>query len=184
MVETPSPIVVLGIGNLLMHDDGVGIHLIRKLEENYIFKPQVPLIDGGTMGSELLPYFEADKIVIVDAVNFNEAPGFVGTIENDDILTRLTTKLSMHHLGLTDVLSQVKLLGITPAEIYLVGVQPETMLEMTMELSDAVAEQLDKMVEIVRLKLKEWGVDSRLMTVDEKKNSTTNLHRLNTDKVV
>lgn len=162
MVETPSPIVVLGIGNLLMHDDGVGIHLIRILEENYIFEPQVPLIDGGTMGSDLLPYFESDKIIIVDAVNFDEAPGFVGIIENDDILTRLSTKLSMHHLGLTDVLSQVKLLGITPAEIYLVGVQPEAMLEMTMELSDVVSAQLEKMIEIVCLKLNDWGVKSRL----------------------
>jgi len=184
MVETPSPIVVLGIGNILMHDDGVGIHLIRKLEENYIFEPQVPLIDGGTMGSELLPYFEADKIVIVDAVNFDEAPGFVGIIENDDILTRLTTKLSMHHLGLTDVLSQVKLLGITPAEIYLVGVQPEPLIEMNMKLSDAVAAQLDKMVEIVMLKLDEWGIESRLKTDDERNNSVTDPHRLDTDKVV
>lgn len=181
MVAAPSPIVVLGIGNLLMHDDGVGIHLIRKLEENYVFEPQIPLIDGGTMGSELLPYFEADKIIIVDAVNFDESPGFVGTIENDDILTRLTTKLSMHHLGLTDVLSQVKLLGITPAEIYLVGVQPEAMLEMNMDLSPEVSAQLDKMIEIVRAKLKEWGIESRLRTAEEKQELPVDVNRIDTN---
>jgi len=158
-----SDIKVLGIGNLLMHDDGAGIHTINMLIENYAFEPEIQLIDGGTMGSELLPIFEeADKLIIVDAVNFNEKPGFIGTIENDDILTRLMTKLSMHHLGLTDVLSQVKLLDIEPSQIYLVGIQPEELNEMTMELSEAVSSRMDKMVEIVRGKLSEWGVESRL----------------------
>jgi len=72
------------------------------------------------------------------------------------------TKLSMHHLGLTDVLSQVKLLDIEPSQIYLVGIQPEELNEMTMELSEAVSSRMEKMVEIVRGKLSEWGVESRL----------------------
>ncbi len=111
------------------------------------------------MGSELLPIFEeSEKIIIVDAVNFNKEPGFIGTIENDDILKKLMTKLSMHHLGLTDVLSQVKLLDIEPDQIYLVGIQPEDLNELTMELSEAVAFRLNKMIEVVLLKLKDWGV--------------------------
>ena len=68
------------------------------------------------------------------------------------------TKLSMHHLGLTDVLSQVKLLDIEPSQIYLVGIQPEDLNELTMELSEAVLKRMDKMIEVVLLKLKEWGV--------------------------
>ena len=155
-------ITVLGIGNLLMHDDGAGIHAVQKLMNNYTFKPEIQLIDGGTMGSELLPIFEeADKLIIVDAVHFNEEPGFIGTIENDDILSRLMTKLSMHHLGLTDVLSQVKLLDIEPSQIYLVGIQPEDLNELTMELSEAVLKRLDKMLEVVLLKLQDWGVSAQ-----------------------
>ena len=154
-------ITVLGIGNLLMHDDGVGIHAIQTLMEKYSFEPTIRLIDGGTMGSELLPIFEeSEKIIIVDAVNFNKEPGFIGTIENDDILKRLMTKLSMHHLGLTDVLSHVKLLDIEPDQIYLVGIQPEDLNELTMELSEAVASRLDRMIEVVILKLKEWGIEA------------------------
>ena len=157
-----TSITVLGIGNLLMHDDGAGIHAVQKLMDNYSFEPAIQLIDGGTMGSELLPIFEeADKLIIVDAVNFNEEPGFIGTIENDDILTRLMTKLSMHHLGLTDVLSQVKLLDIEPSQIYLVGIQPEDLNELTMELSEAVSLRVDRMLEVVLLKLKEWGVSAQ-----------------------
>ena len=155
-------ITVLGIGNLLMHDDGAGIHAVQKLIKDYRFEPQIQLIDGGTMGSELLPIFEeTDKLIIVDAVNFNEDPGFIGTIENDDILTRLMTKLSMHHLGLTDVLSQVKLLDIEPSQIYLVGIQPEDLNELTMELSPAVSARMDRMLEVVLIKLKEWGVSAQ-----------------------
>lgn len=155
-------ITVLGIGNLLMHDDGAGIHAVQKLIKEYRFEPEIQLIDGGTMGSELLPIFEeADKLIIVDAVNFNEEPGFIGTIENDDILTRLMTKLSMHHLGLTDVLSQVKLLDIEPSQIYLVGIQPEDLNELTMELSAAVSARMDRMLEVVLIKLKEWGVSAQ-----------------------
>ncbi len=145
-----------------MHDDGAGIHAVQKLIKDYRFEPQIQLIDGGTMGSELLPIFEeTDKLIIVDAVNFNEDPGFIGTIENDDILTRLMTKLSMHHLGLTDVLSQVKLLDIEPSQIYLVGIQPEDLNELTMELSEAVSARMDRMLEVVLIKLKEWGVSAQ-----------------------
>ncbi len=160
MIEK-TQITVLGIGNLLMHDDGAGIQAVQKLMKNYRFEPEIQLIDGGTMGSELLPIFEeADKLIIVDAVNFNEEPGFIGTIENDAILSRLMTKLSMHHLGLTDVLSQVKLLDIEPSQIYLVGIQPEDLNELTMDLSDAVADRMDRMLEVVLMKLEEWGVSA------------------------
>ena len=158
MVNRPGRIVVLGIGNLLMHDDGVGIHLIRKLEAEFEFQPEIELIDGGTMGGDLLPYFEAERILIVDAVNFDREPGYVGTLANDEILTRLTTKLSMHHLGLTDVLSQVKLLGLEPSDIFLVGIQPQSYGEMNIELSDPVASGLERMINIVCDKLQEWGV--------------------------
>ena len=161
-MTSETNITVLGIGNLLMHDDGAGIHAVQKLIKNYSFEPDIRLIDGGTMGSELLPIFEeTDKLIIVDAVNFNEEPGFIGTIENEDILSRLMTKLSMHHLGLTDVLSQVKLLDIEPSQIYLVGIQPEDLNELTMELSAAVSERMNRMLEVVLLKLKEWGVSAQ-----------------------
>ena len=158
MVDTQSKIAVLGIGNLIMQDEGVGIHVIRKLETEYIFQPEIELIDGGTSGSELYGFFEDnDKMIIVDAVNFDEEPGFIGTIEKDDILKRLNTKLSMHNLGLTDVLSHVKLLDIEPSEIFLVGIQP-AVIELHDELSDIISERVDRILEVVCMKLTEWNV--------------------------
>ena len=158
MVENQSKIAVLGIGNLIMQDEGVGIHVIRKLETEYIFQPDIELIDGGTSGSELYGFFEDnDKMIIVDAVNFDEEPGFIGTIEKDDILKRLNTKLSMHNLGLTDVLSHVKLLDIEPSEIFLVGIQP-AVIELHDELSDIISKRVDRILEVVCMKLTEWNV--------------------------
>jgi len=153
-----SKIAILGIGNLLQKDEGVGVHIINKLVHDYQFKPEISLIDGGTMGTDLLPYLEEhDKIIIVDAVNFDQPPGFVGTIENEDILRRLNTKLSIHHLGLTDVLSTARLLDIEPSALYLIGVQPEN-IEMGTELTDTILARIDKMIGIAFLKLADWGV--------------------------
>ena len=162
---TNSNIAVLGIGNLLQRDEGVGVHLIQRLEKEYTFSPHISLIDGGTMGTDLLPYLEQnDKIIIFDAVNFNEAPGFIGIIENDDILRRLNTKLSIHHLGLTDVLSSARLLDIEPSQIYLIGIQPKN-IEMGTDLTDEINQRLSKMLEVAVKKLNEWGVK-----VDHKNN--------------
>ncbi len=157
-IENQSNIAVLGIGNLIMQDEGIGIHIIRKLENEYTFQPEIELIDGGTSGSELYGFFEDnDKMLIVDAVNFDEEPGFIGSIEKDDILKRLNTKMSMHNLGLTDVLSHVKLLDIEPSEIFLVGIQP-AVIELHDELSEVISARIDKIIEVVITKLGEWDV--------------------------
>ena len=163
MIEhSNSNIAVLGIGNLIMQDEGVGIHVIRKLENEYEFQPQINLIDGGTSGSELYGFFEDnDKMIIVDAINFDEEPGFIGSIEKDDILKRLNTKMSMHNLGLTDVLSHVKLLDIEPSEIFLVGIQP-AIIELHDELSEIVSERVDRLLEVIFMKLAEWNVNCNL----------------------
>jgi hydrogenase maturation protease len=156
------PIAVLGIGNLLQSDEGVGVHIISRLEKHYRFNPEISLIDGGTMGTDLLPYLEAhDRIIIVDAVNFDQQPGYIGTIENEDILRRLNTKLSIHHLGLTDVLSTAKLLDIEPSDIFLIGIQPEN-IEMGTELTPLIEKRVHKMIDAVLGKLRQWGVRGEL----------------------
>jgi len=153
-------IAVIGIGNLLMQDEGVGVHLVNALSQKYYFEPQILLIDGGTTGTDLLSYFaENSHILLLDAVNFHKEPGFIGSYENDEILTRLNTKLSLHHLGLTDVLSTNKLLGVRPEQTFLLGIQPERM-EVGMELTETIISRLPRMEEIALKKLSEWGVQA------------------------
>jgi hydrogenase maturation protease len=151
-------ICILGLGNILMRDEGVGVHIANTLHQKYTFQPQITIIDGGTTGNDLLPYFEQhDTILIIDAVEFDEEPGFIGLIENEDILTQLNTKLSLHHLGLSDVLSTMKLIGIKPNQISLVGIQPAIM-KVGMELSDLISKKMPEFESKILSLLNNWGI--------------------------
>ena len=153
-------IAIFGIGNLLLSDDGVGIHIINRLKEEYDFPDHVEIIDGGTKGLDLLPLLEnRDKVLFVDAANFKKEPGTIGTIEGDNIPAFLGQKLSVHHIGIPDMLFAAKLMEITPPEMCLIGIQPESM-ETSMELTAPVKANFDALLGKVLEKLGEWGVDA------------------------
>lgn len=158
-MESNLRIAVLGIGNLLLSDDGVGVHVIKKLQEEYEFPDSVELIDGGTKGLDLLPLFEGkDKILIVDAANFRKEPGTIDTVEGDKIPAFLSSKLSVHQIGLPDTLFAAKLMDITPAEMSLIGIQPKSM-ETGIELSEEIKDRMEQLINKVLEKLNEWGVE-------------------------
>ena len=149
---------VLGLGNLLMQDEGIGVHIANLLIKHYAFSPAIGIIDGGTTGTDLLPYFEnSDRILIIDAVNFEKYPGHIGIIENDDILATITSKISLHHLGLSDVLSVIKLIDIKPEEIILIGIQPYRM-ELGMDLSEQMQNHVPTIISTVLQKLEQWDI--------------------------
>ncbi|KAF0145633.1 MAG: hydrogenase 1 maturation protease [Nitrospirae bacterium] len=154
-------IEVLGIGNILLRDEGVGVHAVNALKERYVFSADVDLIDGGTMGLDLLPFIEGkDKILIIDAADFGEKPGIIKTIEGKDIPAFLNTKFSVHQIGLPDMLFAANIMGITPPEICLVGIQPGdtgTGLKMSPEIKD----KFQELVDIVADKLGKWGVEMK-----------------------
>ncbi len=152
-------IVVLGIGNILLSDDGVGVHAVNRLRDEYKFPENVRLIDGGTKGLDLLPFFEGtDKVLIIDAANFKKEPGTIDTVEGDRIPSFLSSKLSVHQIGLPDMLFASKLMGITPSEMCLVGIQPKSM-ETGTELSKEIKNRLDQFLDRAIRILNEWGVD-------------------------
>jgi len=153
-------IAVFGIGNILLSDDGVGVHVINKLRAECRFPEYVELIDGGTKGLDLLPLFEGrDKVLIVDAANFKKEPGTIDMVEGDKIPAFLVSnKLSVHQIGLPDTLFAARLLNLMPREICLIGIQPKTMDTGT-ELSDEIKNQLDPLIERILLKLKDWGAE-------------------------
>lgn len=152
-------IAVFGIGNILLSDDGAGVHVLNRLKEEYDLPGYVELVDGGTKGLDLLPLLEdRDKVLIIDAANFKKAPGTIDEVEGDRIPAFLSSKLSVHQIGLPDMLFAAKLMGIMPEEMCLIGIQPESM-ETSTEMSDAVKKGLDPLLEKVVDKLKEWGVE-------------------------
>ncbi len=152
-------IAIFGIGNILLSDDGVGVHAVNKLISDYEFPENVELIDGGTKGLDLLPLFEnRDKVLIIDAANFKKEPGTIDTVVGDKIPAFLSTKLSVHQIGLPDMLFAAKLMDITPPEMCLIGIQPKSM-ETTIEMTDVVSEKMDALLEKVLQKLNDWGVE-------------------------
>ncbi|MBC8216804.1 MAG: HyaD/HybD family hydrogenase maturation endopeptidase [Candidatus Marinimicrobia bacterium] len=156
--NSKADVIILGLGNTLLRDEGVGVHIVNRLSGEFKFSPEVPIIDGGTFGLDLLPYIEnKEYVLLIDAVNFNKEPGFIGVIMKDKILTQLNTILSVHHLGLADVLSAAKLLDKEPKNITLIGIQPLS-IEAGLEMTDTVKNVIDEAIERVIKQLDVWGV--------------------------
>lgn len=159
--NSSSDVAVLGIGNILMGDEGVGIHVIQTLEKSYTFSPSINLIDGGTTGFDLIPYFEdCEKMIIVDAIDFQKEPGYIGSLYNEEIHYRFNTKISLHHAGLADVLSVIKLTDIPSPDMMLIGVQP-LHVKMGINLSDVIANKMEQILNTVTEKLEEWGIECK-----------------------
>jgi hydrogenase maturation protease len=151
-------IAVIGIGNILMTDDGVGVHALNALAERYLFPPQVQLIDGGTMGLDLLPFVEGKKrVLFIDAANLEKDPGVIGELNNGEIPEFFSTKLSVHQIALPDMLAAGRFLGTLPGTLCLVGIQPGN-TESGYGLTPAVQGEFEALLERVLAKLAEWGV--------------------------
>ena len=151
-------VTLLGLGNLLLRDEGVGIHAIRALEAGNLAPPGLEIVDGGTSGLDLLPYIEdRDRVLFVDAVNFRKEPGYIGVLENQEVPAMFSLKDSLHHLGLMDVLAAAQLLDAAPREICLIGIQPH-IIETGLELSDLLQEKLPLLLACILAKLEDWGL--------------------------
>jgi hydrogenase maturation protease len=150
--------LVLGIGNLVMSDDGIGVRVIQQLSACFRFPDGVALLDGGTLGLDLLPRLEGvERLLIVDAVDIGKTPGTLARLSGDDVPIVLETKVSPHQMGLKDLLAVAMLQGFAPLEMVLWGVQPEK-IEMGVDLSTAVEGALDALVKNVLLELDSWGI--------------------------
>jgi hydrogenase maturation protease len=151
-------ILVLGIGNLVMSDDGIGVRVVQQLAERYRFPAGVRILDGGTLGLDLLPQLEGvERLLVVDAVETGREPGSLIRLSGEDVPIVLETKVSPHQMGLKDLLAVAMLQGFDPIEMVLLGVQPE-LIEMGVELSPPVAAQQEALVGKVLAELTEWGV--------------------------
>ena len=149
--------MVLGIGNLLLGDEGAGVQAVTALQERYSFPDNVSFIDGGTMGLDLLPFIEgSDRLLIIDAVDFNAPPGTVGVIEGKDLKAFLDTKLSVHQIGLPDMLFAAAFTGIVPPELCLVGIQPGT-IETGLQMTEKLKENFQALLDAALERLAEWG---------------------------
>ncbi|GAB4535787.1 MAG: HyaD/HybD family hydrogenase maturation endopeptidase [Thermodesulfovibrionia bacterium] len=150
---------VLGIGNILLSDDGIGVHVIRRLKDRYRFPDNVRLIDGGTMGLDLLPFLEdIERLIIIDAVNLNKPYGTVEIITVDRIPTILNSKLSVHQIGISDLFFAMRIKGLPIKEVMLIGIQPGS-LEVGTEPSEEIKAGIETVIDHIINKMREWGVE-------------------------
>jgi len=151
-------VLVLGIGNLVMSDDGVGVKVVQRLQRQYSFAENVEIMDGGTLGLDLLPKLEGiDHLIVVDAVETGRKPGTCVRLAGEELPIALETKVSAHQMGLKDLLSVARLLGHSPGEMVLIGVQPGS-IEMDTELTPEVAAVLQVLIDNVLKELIKIGV--------------------------
>ncbi len=138
--------LVLGLGNLLMNDDAAGLHAIYALQQRYPDRDNFQIIDGGTLGLDLLGHVAwADRLLLLDAINIGEAPGTVARIAGEDINPIFSRRISPHQAGIKDLLDAAELLGDRPDEVELLGVQYDN-IQMEMTLSPPVEQALPKLI--------------------------------------
>lgn len=153
--------LILGAGNLLLSDDGVGIHTIRRLQETVEVPEEIRVLDGGTLGLDLLHYLEGvSHLLIVDAMETGQPPGTLRRLAGEEVPAYLSVKMSPHQIGLPDMLFAAKLRDLYPDEVVIWGVQPAT-TEVGLELSPQVAAQLDLLIERILGELARWGFQMR-----------------------
>ena len=141
--------LVLGVGNLLLSDDGVGIHTIQRLQAAHGLSEEVQVVDGGTCGLDLLQFLEGiERLIIVDAAKMGKPFGTVVRLEGDQVPAHLSLKTSPHEIGLPELLFAAKLTKIYPSEVVVFGVEPQS-LETSLEMTPAVAARVDELVELV-----------------------------------
>ncbi len=152
-------VVVLGVGNILMSDEGVGVHAVTALAEQYDVPDEVEIVDGGTSGMDCLDRIaDADLLLIADCMRSKDkAPGTITRLADDQINAWFNTKISPHQVGLSDVLAACSFHGMSPKRVVLLGVQPAS-FETAMELTPTVAAVLPDLVERLAGEVAAMGV--------------------------
>lgn len=151
---------MLGIGNILLGDEGVGIRAIERFQERYDVPEYVEVLDGGTAGIDLLPVLRPDAaLIIVDAIKPEKGPGTMLRLEGDEVPAFLSAKLSPHQIGLPDLLATAQLLDRVPSKLVLLAIEPKT-LETGVRLSPELESRLDDLADQVAQELRAIGIEA------------------------
>ena len=161
-MSTPR-VLVLGIGNILLSDEGVGVHVINRFQQTFVIPDGVEVIDGGTMGLDLVPYFEGKTdVFVVDAMCADgQVPGTIRRFSDSEVMGMLGERISPHQIGLSDLLACTAINSQLPENIVLLGIVPES-LDTSLDLSPTIQAQVDGLVVMLRDELAAVGVQLEL----------------------
>lgn len=166
-MDKSVPLLILGLGNLICGDDGLGVTAVHRLCDAYDAPEGVRILDGGTLGLSLLPYLEeAERAILVDAIRDDAAPGSFVRLTGDDVAPAVAVRLSVHQVGVVDLLDGARWLGKTPDPLVLLGLVPSS-VELSVALSPPVERNLPELVRRVADEAAALGFPLRLRPHNE-----------------
>ncbi|MDP2077253.1 MAG: HyaD/HybD family hydrogenase maturation endopeptidase [Sulfuricurvum sp.] len=155
-----NSIAVIGVGNILFCDDGVGVYAARYLETNYDFEPPIDIIDGGTLGFNLMRYFsDYDQVIILDTLSINETAGTIYRLPSDALLGLGDMRKTVHEVEVTQMIELASLMDVR-ASISVLGIIPSDIETVAMDLSPIVKEHFGAFIQTLLGVLKEAGVSA------------------------
>lgn len=155
--NAPGPVLVLGMGNILLTDEGLGVRALEVFRARFEVPHGVDLLDGGTTGMGLLDDIGGrEHLLVLDAVQTGAPPGTLAVLRGADIPVYFGRRGTPHQLGLSDVLATLELAGEKPAQVTVLGIVPES-LELSLELSDTITSRLDALIDALVAELSALG---------------------------
>jgi len=152
-VTPPRKILILGVGNILLGDDGFGVHLINSLSDTP-FPPNIQVLEAGTVSHQLIPLFrELDHLIIIDVVEAGDTPGSLFRFSPEDLQFTKEQMVSLHQISLIDVLAMAEMAGGRPKTV-IIGVQPKDVSTWSLELTEPVRAVIPKVKELIFEELK------------------------------
>ena len=159
--NAPAGVLILGLGNILLGDEGLGVHAAERLAQRFELPTGVEVVDGGTSGLDLIDILAGrDHVIVLDAVDADAEPGSLVHLSQSAIPTGWQTKQSHHQLGLGDVLAALALLELAPRAMTVIGMVPAD-LEPALQLSPIIAGRLDHLVDAAVAELRRHGIVPR-----------------------
>ena len=150
-------IMILGVGNLLFTDEGLGIHVVQSLTEEYTFSRNVSVEDGGVLGINLLGIIsQADDLIVIDAIRNGGPPGTLYRLEGEDIPKRILAKNSLHQVDLLEALTFCQALDKVP-ETVIVGVEPQDIETLGIQLTPPVQAKVEELRDMALRELSRLG---------------------------
>lgn len=155
IIEKSNPqVLILGVGNILMGDEGAGVRAVEIIKQNYIYPDNVEIVDGGTSGIELIDFIEKkDVVIIIDAITKKDNfPGDVVLLDLNKKKNFYRNRISPHQLGISEVFQVLEIMGNVPKNIYLIGIVPKEMspgLELTEEVKKGIEQAISHVKDVL-----------------------------------
>jgi hydrogenase maturation protease len=158
------PLLVLGLGNVLCGDDGAGVVVVHRLRREWVMPRDVRVVDGGTLGLDLLALVAAsDRVILVDAVRDDAPVGSIVKLTGDEVASAVYERLSPHQIGVADLIAGAALVDRYPTDVLIVGVVPQ-MTDLQLGCTPVVTEQLGALLSAVLDEIRARGYEPVLRT--------------------